>query len=552
VNPRIPLAEYPAASQFLRAYVGDYRRTAPWFHYSPFDSDSFERRIAELESRPAIDRRGLAQAVAAQQLRWGAGPKALAAAEALGEPGVYTVVCGQQAGLFGGPLYTQHKAVSAIKLARELSARFPGKHFIPLFWMGTSDSDYEEIRRAWVLGRDGAPLELALPPAPPEDEGVIVAARGLRIELDALLAGLDELLPGGEHREAVLAALREDYREHPGDGPAGIANGFARFMARLFQNTELVLLDPQDAALMPAASGLIERELSEGGVVERELARRNAEIAAAGFHQQVENLPGDTNIFLLDSRGRRLKIARDGAGFVLRQTGERFSAEALLELARKSPERFVAGVMLRPVYQDLLFPPAAFIGGGAELAYRAQGTVVFERHGQRLAPSFHRASATLLPAKSAAALDESGLRLADLYALPQDLAARAVAQDRPEALDAALERFRILLMGADREIEEQAVAIDPTLGETFTTLRGNLERHIEKLEKKILSSVKQKNETQLKRIGLVQQQAYPRQAPQERVLSLINFLPRYGFSLVETLLAELDSTGFSHQTIILE
>jgi uncharacterized protein YllA (UPF0747 family) len=208
--------------------------------------------------------------------------------------------------------------------------------------------------------------------------------------------------------------------------------------------------------------------------------------------------------------------------------------------------------MLRPVYQNTLFPPAAFIGGGAELAYRAQTAAVFDCHGQRLAPAFFRASATLLPAKSAAMLDELGLGLEDCYCLPQDLAARAVAQSRPQEIDAALSRYREQLYGADRELEAAAVRLDPALGETFGTLRANLDRHAEKLEKKITSALKQRHDALIRRTAVVHTQMYPDLSPQERVLGLHSFLPRHGGRLLQLLLEKLEPLGWEHRMVILD
>jgi uncharacterized protein YllA (UPF0747 family) len=54
------------------------------------------------------------------------------------------VIAGQQAGLFGGYLYTTYKALHAIKLAARLSAD-TGKNVLPLFWVATDDHDADEI-----------------------------------------------------------------------------------------------------------------------------------------------------------------------------------------------------------------------------------------------------------------------------------------------------------------------------------------------------------------------------------------------------------------------
>jgi bacillithiol synthase len=550
----IPLAGFTGASQFLRTYAGDFTRVAPWFHYNPHDRASFAQRLTELDARPQIDRSRYAQAVVEMLRGWGAGATALAAAAALGEPGTYSVVTGQQVGLFGGPLYTQLKAVATILMARRLGEMFPGRRFVPTFWMGTSDSDFDEVRHAHFINREGTAQTIALAPGAPEDEGQVVSARLVQPELLRALAELEAALPGGLHRDATLAALRAAYAPEPQAAPSdtGLGGGFARFMAHLFHDTELVLIDPQQPVLMQAAIPLIERELQAAAEIEAALIERNATISAAGFTLQVEQLSGDTSLFLLDEHQRRRKLSREGDGFVLRQTGEAFTKAQLLSIAHDAPQRFVAGVMLRPIYQNTLFPPAAFIGGGAELAYRAQVTAAFDCHGQRMAPAFFRASATLMPAKSAAALDELGLELADCYCVPQELADRAVAHTRPGDIDAALARYREVLNTADRDVEAHALKLDPALGETFATLRGNLERHVEKLEKKINSALKQRHETLVRRIAAVQTLVYPQLALQERVLGLASFLPRYGPDMLSYLQAQLEPGAWDHRILILD
>ena len=65
------------------------------------------------------------------------------------------VVTGQQCGLFGGPLYTLHKAVAAIVNARALQEQ-TGIPCAPVFWIQDEDHDVDEIRTATLLGSDGA------------------------------------------------------------------------------------------------------------------------------------------------------------------------------------------------------------------------------------------------------------------------------------------------------------------------------------------------------------------------------------------------------------
>ena len=57
-----------------------------------------------------------------------------AALARLRQPGALAVTTGQQPGLFTGPLYTVHKALSAAALARVLERRWD-RPVVPVFWV---------------------------------------------------------------------------------------------------------------------------------------------------------------------------------------------------------------------------------------------------------------------------------------------------------------------------------------------------------------------------------------------------------------------------------
>src|SRR3954453_21747985 len=87
--------------------------------------------------------------------------------ERLRTPGAVAVTTGQQPGLFTGPLYTIHKALSAVALARVLEERW-GRPVVPIFWLAGDDHDFTEASTASWIAADGAIATAALPPRPPE------------------------------------------------------------------------------------------------------------------------------------------------------------------------------------------------------------------------------------------------------------------------------------------------------------------------------------------------------------------------------------------------
>jgi uncharacterized protein YllA (UPF0747 family) len=291
---------------------------------------------------------------------------------------------------------------------------------------------------------------------------------------------------------------------------------------------------------------LLANELADPQRYATALAQRDAELEAAGFTPQVQTLQGDTNVFLLRD-GVRLKLAADEQGVFVRQTGERMHDAAAHVL--NNPTGYFHSALLNPLYQDALLRPVAFLGGGAELAYRAQSAALADAHGLKLAPALLRASTTLLSAKTVETLYELGWEVEDLYRPLDDVLKAALALERPEELRDALEGYFTTVQGADAQLRAAAVALDPALDETFETLRGNLIRHLEKLDKKITASLKQRSDSRVRKVTAACNQVYPRQQVQERELSLLSFLPRHGFGLIEELLERLEFPCWEHQLI---
>src|SRR6478672_3971348 len=73
------------------------------------------------------------------------------------------VTTGQQPGLFGGPVYTLSKALSALALAERLESEC-GVPVAPVFWAATDDADFAEASSTAVAVPGGAE-RLALMPA---------------------------------------------------------------------------------------------------------------------------------------------------------------------------------------------------------------------------------------------------------------------------------------------------------------------------------------------------------------------------------------------------
>lgn len=79
----------------------------------------------------------------------------------------------------------------------------------------------------------------------------------------------------------------------------------------------------------------------------------------------------EINLFYL-SENKRERIEREGEEFVLVDSQQKFSQDEFSQILHKTPEKFSPNVILRPMYQEVILPNVAYIGGGGEIAYWLQ------------------------------------------------------------------------------------------------------------------------------------------------------------------------------------
>ena len=180
------------------------------------------------------------------------------------DPRAVVVIGGQQAGLFSGPLYTIHKAVTVLRLSAELEAEL-GRPVIPVFWIAAEDSDVAEVDHAVILDQAGELREVSLrqegePGGGPGASAGKPPVSTLRFgpEIGEAVAALAAALPEGAFATEMLEGVRAAYapgRSYP--------QAFGRLMAWLFSGQGLVLVDPSDPRLKSMALPLFRREIEE-------------------------------------------------------------------------------------------------------------------------------------------------------------------------------------------------------------------------------------------------------------------------------------------------
>ncbi len=522
---RIDDRQLPWTSRFVRDYCHAFERLAPYFAGSPAHPASWSEAL-EARGRRLPDP-AMAAVIERQLEARGAPAASCAAAGRLREPAAVAVVTGQQAGLFGGPLFTLLKAVTAMRLARRL-ADDHGITVVPIFWVDAEDHDLDEIRGCHVLDpeltRVAVALDLDVPPG--TSAAAVVLDGSIRKALDTLHA----TLPTTEFTAEVADGLAAAYA--PG---RRLVEAFARWLERQLGPHGLVVYDASDPAAKPFARSLFQREIGNAGRTARLAAEAGAELASRGYHAQASPAADSVALFQLDGTRRPIR-AVDGA---FSTGGRTLDASTLLADIETDPARFSPNVLLRPIVQDTLLPTVASVAGPNELAYLGQLRRVYAAFDVPMPVVHPRASATIVDAATARFLNRFPVDFAELQ--PRDDAAlnRLLARQIPESVEQAIAAAEQSAAGRLDAIAGAVPTLDPTLTGAVASTRGRIERELRNLRGKVVAAAKRRDSTLRRQFERARAQSFPGGIPQERSVAGVYFLNRYGFALVDRLLRDL-------------
>src|SRR5574340_68808 len=488
-------------------YVYHPDRVARFYDHPHRDSETYAEAARTIEL-PAARRAALIEALRPAN----AGSAAL---DTLASPETVAVVTGQQVGLFSGPAYTIYKALTAVRLARELSAR--GIPAVPVFWLATEDHDFSEVNHVWVFDPDHHPRKLEMPRT---SSGQPVGS----VELtDPPLDDLRAALAGFPFADEVMEMAASAYT--PG---STMGTAFGALLRKVLGGFDMVQVDPMSPAVRELAAPVLRRAVEQAPELTATLLERNGELAAAGYHAQVYIEDSTSLVFLLEN-GRRLPLKRHGGAYM--QEGRRFTAAELASrAARLSPN-----ALLRPVAQDSMLPTVAYVGGPAELAYLAQSQVLYRRLLGRMPIAVPRTGLTLFDVRACKLMRRYELHLPDFFHGFGALRDRMAARLAPPELHAVVEESRTAVENAADRLASELERFDPSLRKALEKSRAKIRYQIARMERRVGREAMLRDERAGREADYLYGLIYPERHLQERLYGILPFLAAHGPGLVERL-----------------
>jgi bacillithiol biosynthesis cysteine-adding enzyme BshC len=523
----LPFQNVPHSTRLFLDYLSYVPAVRPFFSRSAMFPEWFRDEAGRVKYDNA--RRARVSDILERQNRsWNGSEKSLRNIERL-RRGALTAVTGQQVGLFGGPLFSIFKALTAVRLANEATAA--GVECVPVFWLATEDHDLAEINHTTLFSENGLPERLQV-----ESRGIQDAPVGtvrLGPEIEPVVERAAWLLGDSE----VTARLREAYR------PAEtLGSAFARLFAHVLDDWGVVILDPSDKGFHELAKPLFREVIERAPELDEALLARGKALEAAGYHAQVKVTAATTLLFCVNKGARtvlyRKSNAVSGDEFVVGD--KRVSQVEILDRIEGQPEEFNPNVLLRPVLQDYLLPTLAYTGGPAE---------VYEKLLGRVTPVLPRFSATLVEAKPQRLLQRYGLELADLFHGPERL--RELIAQRTLHSDLQ-QRFTEAKSGLEQSmsaVRDSLNQLDSTLTDAARHAEAKMQYQLAKLQSRAARAELGRNEVINRHAQSLSSALFPNKVLQEREVAGISYVARYGTELLKDLYNTVSTGCHDHQII---
>jgi len=509
--------DIPQFSDTDKAYTLGDKSLRPFYEHE-VTLEAFEKVIAQKNFEES-KRHILVEELGKQYEGVAASTATLANIEKLKEANCYTIITAHQPNLFTGPLYSIYKIISTINLVEKLSKQYPEQQFVPIFWTGEEDHDFEEVNHLNLFGK-----RLTWE----DKQGGSVG----QYSVDSLRSVLDqtkEILGGGEQAQIVAGKLEEFY-----GNASSYSEAVKHFLNWIFGRYGLVIANAGTAGFKAQMIPLFKDELLHQSS-KTIIAKTVLDLEAAGYQQQAH--ARDINLFYL-SPNKRSRIVKEGNQYEVLDTNLRFSEAEILEELEKNPQNFSPNVVLRPLFQESIFPNLAYIGGGGEIAYWLERKTQFEHYQVPFPMLIRRCSVLWIPKGMTKLMSKLNIQTKQLFEDTHQLSKQYVLDNTEEEL--SLNQELEALNSVFEQIMAKAKRVDPALEPGVLGQQKQMQKAVENLEQRLIRSEKKKNETSMQQIQKLKDNLFPNNGLQERSDNFLGFYSRYGNLFLDTLKENLD------------
>ncbi len=507
----IPYELTASFPKIILHYIGQKKELEPYYSFPPSLNGIQQAVQKKQDQKP--DRNLLVEVLLQQYNDIDKTDAVIKNISALQSSGTFTVCTAHQPNLFTGPLYFIYKILHAIKLANYLKEQLPSFHFVPVFYMGSEDADFEELNHftvegkkyEWATDQKGAVGRMLI------DKKIIDLIDELALQIGVEPHGIE-----------FINLLRESYQ----DGVT-IQSATFKMINRLFGNYGLIVLIADDARLKKIMTPVFQDDLfkEEPSSLVEGTCKRLRE------HYTVQAYPRNINLFYLKNDIRE-RIIKTGNSFAVYNTDVRFTQQELKLELDNYPERFSPNVILRGLFQEMILPNVAFIGGGGELAYWFQLKDLFTHYAVPFPVMILRNSFLIIENQAKHLIDKLGISTEQIFTSPLEILNTIIEKEgKKPQLNGELDQLFFVY----EELKKTVSTVDTSLVKHIEALKVRSGNQLKEVEKKMLRTERKKHEAEKRQIDKLRQQLFPKNVLQERVENLSSFYARQGHDFINEL-----------------
>ena len=442
--------------------------------------------------------------------------------EKLSKKNSVTVTTGHQLNLMTGPLYFIIKIISTIKIVEKLNSLNKKINFIPVYWMASEDHDFDEIsyfnyksnKIKWKTNQKGSVGKMNLD------------------ELKPVLDFFEKKLNDSKNSQEIKELIKLSYRSSK-----NLAEATLKIVNSLFGKYGLIIIDADSKSLknifkVYMKSEIINNNCHDQVNIQIETLKKEYN---SKFKPQVN--PRLINLFYLN-KGGRYRIEKKKNQFVLIGSNKKFSENDLINEIENFPENFSPNVLMRPLYQEVILPNIAYVGGGAELSYWFQLNKYFKNQKVTFPILVLRNSLLLINSKLSEKINKLRINSKDLFLDKNLLISKVIKENSKISLE---------LNFLKKQLEIQFNYLEELINKTDKSFKGAVlaqkkkqNKGIINLEKKLLKSQKRKMDDYVQRTNLIYESIFPNSDLQERQLNFFELYESEGEVILSNLKKAID------------
>ncbi|NQT67526.1 MAG: bacillithiol biosynthesis cysteine-adding enzyme BshC [Actinobacteria bacterium] len=537
-------------NDLFRDYIFNFENVCEYYQYDYRNIDGYKKRVSDLKTGYDEENRSkIYNILKDYNKNIGCSKKTIENIEKLKSPKSAVVIGGQQPGFLTGPIFIIFKILTILKVSSyfEKELKIP---IIPCFWNASDDNSFNQIDNLNIINKVITNIKLDLSDFDPKTRYSDIYLTDNRFK--EAIEKMESILHFTSFKteimyfyKNILANALKNCSNTKGE--INVSSFFSTIITRMFSGYGLVIIDPADVELKKLSCNLLEFDVSKHYQISHLINSTGKKLNSCGYHSQLSSTPGTLDFFYCVD-GIRKKIYSDSDN-LFEISDKRYDKKEFWDLMIEKPSAISLNVILRPLFQDKLLPVLCSICGPGESSYFAQLKPVYNIYGLKMPVIYPRFSSTIVEKKIKKLIVKLKITDIELGSSKEEIIRQAVSKRLkidPGKLVPDLESdIQVKL----EKLENVFLDLEMSISSSFDRIKRNIKKEIKVLNKKLYSELKRQDEFTVEGINKIYMNIFPDNNLQEREISIISYLNRYGFGFIDDLYSTLKPMDFMHKIL---